>query len=54
MANNGHDDWMKETKGGKRVSAYSKPKREPVRKTGRGNVADAIRDKNKRTEEQSY
>jgi hypothetical protein len=50
-----NDDWMKKTGGGKRESAYTDkaPVREPIRKPGRGNVAEVIRDKNRRTRKQS-
>lgn len=47
------DDWMKKTGGGSRKSSYSTPKREPIRKE-KGNVAEVIRDKNRRTKDQSY
>jgi len=40
--------WMDKTKPGKRTSEYS-PKREPVRKEKRGNIAEVIREKNQRT-----
>ena len=51
----GRDDWMDQTGGGARKSSYSPtPKREPVRKERRGNIADVIRDKNERTRNQSY
>ena len=51
MAN---DDWMKKTGPGKRESAYTDKAvvREPVR-TQKGNVAEVIRDKNRRTKKQA-
>ena len=46
----GKDDWMKQTGGGKRPSS---PSREKVRKES-GNIAEVIREKNRRTQDQSY
>lgn len=44
--------WMEKTKGGKRTSAYSSPKREKVRKE-KGNVVDVIREKQRKTHRQA-
>lgn len=46
------NSWMGKVKGGKRQSAYSAPKREPVRKQ-RGNVGEMIREKNRRTRDEA-
>lgn len=45
--------WMDKTGPGKRTSEYSTPpKREPVR-TQKGNIAEVIREKNRRTRKQA-